>query len=256
MTYAPSDLTRAKRMHKRAAYDEETVHAILDAQPLCTVGYVFDGQPVVTPTLQWREGNHIYWHGSSASRMLESSENAKVCVNVTIFDGMVMARSAFNHSCNYRSVMAFGTAYKVKDAADKEARLKTMVEHLFPGRWDILRQMSAKELKATTVFGPRTQRGFSQGSQRPAGRRRGRFCAADLGGCDSDGDDHGNANPLPASGAWSGDAGTCEGVWDVGYTHHPPYRHSRESGNPGFQPIAMRKVWIPTFVEMTGLWEL
>jgi uncharacterized protein len=150
---APSDLTRLRRMNKRAHYDETTVHAILDAQPLCTVGYVFNGQPVVTPTLQWREGNHIYWHGSSASRMLESSEGTKVCLNVTIFDGMVMARSAFNHSCNYRSVMAFGTAYKVELATDKEARLKTMVEQYFPGRWDILRPMSGKELKATTVLG-------------------------------------------------------------------------------------------------------
>ncbi len=153
MTDAPSELTRLKRMHQRAHYDEETVHAILDVQPLCTVGYVFNGQPVVTPTLQWREGNHLYWHGSSASRMLEHSENTAVCVNVTIFDGMVMARSAFNHSCNYRSVMAFGTAHKVQLAAEKEARLKAMVEHYFPGRWDILRPMQAKELKATTVLG-------------------------------------------------------------------------------------------------------
>lgn len=150
---APSDMTRLRRMNKRARYDEATVHAILDAQPLCTVGYVFKKQPVVTPTLQWREGNHVYWHGSSASRMLEASENAKVCLNVTIFDGMVMARSAFNHSCNYRSVMAFGTAYKVVLPEDKEARLKTMVEHYFPGRWDLLRPMQAKELKATTVLG-------------------------------------------------------------------------------------------------------
>jgi uncharacterized protein len=150
---APSDLTRLRRMNKRAHYDEETVHGILDAQPLCTVGYVFNGQPVVTPTLQWREGHHVYWHGSSASRMLQTSENAKVCLNVTIFDGMVMARSAFNHSCNYRSVMAFGTAHKVVLAEAKEARLKAMVEHYFPGRWDILRPMQAKELKATTVLG-------------------------------------------------------------------------------------------------------
>lgn len=153
MTDAPSELTRLKRMHKRAHYDEETVHAILDAQPLCTVGYVFDGMPVVTPTLQWREGSHVYWHGSSASRMLEASEDAKVCLNVTIFDGMVMARSAFNHSCNYRSVMAFGTAYKVQDPEAKTARLKAMVEQYFPGRWDILRPMLPKELKATTVLG-------------------------------------------------------------------------------------------------------
>ena len=153
MTTAPSELTRLRRMNKRAHYDEATIHPILDAQPLCTVGYVFDGKPVVTPTLQWREGNHIYWHGSSASRMLESSEEAQVCVNVTLFDGMVMARSAFNHSCNYRSVMAFGKAFKVKDVSAKEEHLRVFVEQLFPGRWDLLRAMTAKELKATTMLG-------------------------------------------------------------------------------------------------------
>jgi nitroimidazol reductase NimA-like FMN-containing flavoprotein (pyridoxamine 5'-phosphate oxidase superfamily) len=153
MSEAPSELTRVRRMHKRAHYDEATIHPILDAQPMCTVGYVFNGQPVVTPTLQWREGNHIYWHGSSASRMLESCEEAKVCVNVTIFDGFVMARSAFNHSCNYRSVMAFGTAFMVKEAAEKEARLRAFVEAVWPGRWDMLRNVTAKEVKATTVLG-------------------------------------------------------------------------------------------------------
>jgi uncharacterized protein len=153
MTTAPSELTRLRRLNKRAHYDEATIHRILDGQPLCTVGYVFDGKPVVTPTLQWREGNHIYWHGSSASRMLENAEDAQVCVNVTLFDGMVMARSAFNHSCNYRSVMAFGKAFKVKEVAEKEARLRVFVEHLFPGRWDLLRAMKAKELKATTILG-------------------------------------------------------------------------------------------------------
>jgi uncharacterized protein len=120
---------------------------------MCTVGYVFNGQPVVTPTLQWREGSHIYWHGSSASRMLENCEEAKVCVNVMLFDGLVMARSAFNHSCNYRSVMAFGTAFKVTDAVEKEARLRYFVEQLWPGRWDALRAVTQKELKATTVLG-------------------------------------------------------------------------------------------------------
>jgi uncharacterized protein len=153
MDFQQTEMTRAKRLHKRAHYDEATVHAILDAQPLCTVAYVVKGRPVVTPTLQWREGGHIYWHGSSASRMLESAENADVCVNVTLFDGMVLARSAFNHSCNYRSVMAFGTAHKVTDPADKEARLKAMVDQLYPGRWDMLRTLTTKELKATTVLG-------------------------------------------------------------------------------------------------------
>jgi uncharacterized protein len=153
MENAPTERTRVKRLSKRAAYDEKTVHGILDAQPLCTVGYVFNGTPYVTPTLQWREGNHIYWHGSSASRMLETCENAQVCVNVTIFDGMVLARSAFNHSCNYRSVMAFGTAHKITHRDDKEARLKAMVDQLFPERWALLRNMHEKELKATLVLG-------------------------------------------------------------------------------------------------------
>ena len=153
MSVAPTERTRVKRLNKRALYDTETVHAILDAQPMCTVGYVFKGAPYVTPTLQWREGNHIYWHGSAASRMLEACEETQVCVNVTLFDGMVMARSAFNHSCNYRSVMAFGIAHKVLHRDDKEARLKAMVDQLFPGRWDMLRKMQEKELKATTILG-------------------------------------------------------------------------------------------------------
>jgi nitroimidazol reductase NimA-like FMN-containing flavoprotein (pyridoxamine 5'-phosphate oxidase superfamily) len=149
---APTERTRVKRMNKRAKYDTETVHGILDAMPICNVGYVFNGAPYVTPTLQWREDDHIYWHGSSASRMLEACEEAQVCVTVSIIDGFVMARSAFNHSCNYRSVMVFGTAKKVTDAAEKEARLKAFTDGQWPGRWDMLRPMTAKELKATTVL--------------------------------------------------------------------------------------------------------
>jgi nitroimidazol reductase NimA-like FMN-containing flavoprotein (pyridoxamine 5'-phosphate oxidase superfamily) len=153
MTDAPSERTRVKRLNKRAHYDEETVHAILDAMPICSVGYVFNGSPYVTPTLQWREGDHIYWHGSSASRMLETCEEAEVCVNVTIIDGFVMARAAFHHSCNYRSVMVFGKAFKVTDPAEKEARLRAFTEHLFPERWDMLRPVTATELKATMMLG-------------------------------------------------------------------------------------------------------
>ena len=149
---APTERTRVKRLNKRAKYDAETVHGILDAMPICNVGYVFNGAPYVTPTLQWREGGRIYWHGSSASRMLEACEEAQVCVTVSIIDGFVMARSAFNHSCNYRSVMVFGTAKKVTDPALKEKHLKTFTDALWPGRWDVLRQMSAKELKATTML--------------------------------------------------------------------------------------------------------
>ena len=149
---APSERARVKRMNKRAHYDAETVHGILDATPICNVGYVFNGTPYVTPTLQWREGDHVYWHGSSASRMLEACEDAEVCLTVSIIDGFVMARSAYNHSCNYRSLMVFGTARKITDAAEKEQRLKAFTEGLWPGRWDALRKMTAQELRATTVL--------------------------------------------------------------------------------------------------------
>jgi len=149
---APSERVRVKRSHQRAAYDRETVHAILDAMPVCHVGYIVDGTPYVTPTLQWREGDRVYWHGSSASRALRSSNNTQVCLTVTILDGMVMARSAFHHSVNYRAVMIKGVAEKVTDPAAKARHLETMVEQLFPGRWDMLREMTPKESKATTVL--------------------------------------------------------------------------------------------------------
>lgn len=149
---APSDRVRVKRVHERGHYDRDTIAAILDAMPLAHVGYVFKDQPYVTPTLQWREDDRVYWHGSSASRMLEASEGADVCLTVTIMDGFVMARSAFHHSANYRSVMILGRGEKVSDPAEKEARLRTFVDGLFPGRWDMLRPMTRQEAKATTVL--------------------------------------------------------------------------------------------------------
>ncbi len=152
--YVPTDRSKVKRNHKRGAYDRKTVHAILDAIPHCHVGYVIDGQPYVTPTLQWREGDRIYWHGSSASRMLRKVETGvPVCVTVSALDGFVLARSAFHHSVNYRSVMAYGIAHALKEPEEKEAALRVMMEHLFPGRWDALRPVTAQELKATTVVG-------------------------------------------------------------------------------------------------------
>ena len=178
---APTERTRVKRLNKRAKYDAETVHGILDAMPICNVGYVFNGAPYVTPTLQWREGDHVYWHGSSASRMLEACEDAQVCLTVSIIDGFVMARSAFNHSCNYRSVMVFGTARKVTDPAEKELRLRNFTEGLWPGRWDMLRPMTAQGTEGDDGALPAARRGLGQGPHRPAGRRRGGLCAADLG---------------------------------------------------------------------------
>lgn len=149
----PSDRTRVRRLPERGAYDRSTIDAILDAMPVAHVGYTIDGQPFVTPTLQWREGDHVYWHGSAASRMLGRVEGAAVCLTVTLIDGMVLARSAFHHSMNYRSVMLLGRAHAVTDPAEKEARLRTFVESQFPGRWDLLRPVTSQELKGTAVLG-------------------------------------------------------------------------------------------------------
>jgi len=139
-------------MHERGAYDRQTIDAILDATPLCNMGYVLDGSPVVTPTFQWREGDRVYWHGSSASRMLRKSTGAEVCLTVSLLDGFVLARSGFHHSVNYRSVMLLGKAELVNDPEEKSVRLQAFVDGLFPGRWDELRPVTSQELKATTVL--------------------------------------------------------------------------------------------------------
>ncbi len=153
-TYAPTARTRVKRMPKRGSHDRATVHAILDAGFVCHVGYAIDGQPYVTPTAHWRDGERVYWHGSSASRMLRSLKpgSVPVCLTVTHLDGLVLARSAFNHSMNYRSVMALGTAHLADDPGHKLHALETFVNRLYPGRWAELRPATAQELKATMVL--------------------------------------------------------------------------------------------------------
>lgn len=148
---APSERTRVKRGHTRADYDRETVCAIIDAQPLCHVGVVRDGYPMVTPTICWREGDRVYWHGSSKSAMILAALGGEVCLTVSLMDGWVMARSAFHHSANFRSAMIYGQPEKSADA-DKQAHLKAMIETYFPGRWDTLRPINDAELKATTVL--------------------------------------------------------------------------------------------------------
>jgi nitroimidazol reductase NimA-like FMN-containing flavoprotein (pyridoxamine 5'-phosphate oxidase superfamily) len=150
--YPVTDRNRVKRRHDRGHYDRETVHALLDAAALCHVAYVIDGQPFCTPTLFWREGSRLYWHGSSASRMLRNLEaGERACLTVTHFDSLVLARSAFNHSADYRSVMAFGTARLLEDPQAKARALVMMVDRLFPGRTAGLRPTTALELKATSV---------------------------------------------------------------------------------------------------------
>ena len=132
---------------------EGTGAAILDSGFLCHVGYVIDGKPYVTPTSYWREGDHVYWHGSSASRMLRTLQGSvECCLTVAHVDGLVLARSAFHHSINYRSVMLFGQAQKVEDPAAKLQVLENFVEYMYPGRWKDLRPVKEQELKATTVL--------------------------------------------------------------------------------------------------------
>jgi len=151
--YPPTEHTRIKRQHERAVYDRKTVHEILDAGLLCHVGYTIDGQPYVTPTCYWRDGERVFWHGSSASKMLRRQEQGvPVCFTVSLLDGLVLARSGYHSSINYRSVMAFGTAEQVTAEAEILAALEAFQERLTPGRWAELRPVNDQELKATTVM--------------------------------------------------------------------------------------------------------
>jgi len=152
-TYPVTERNRVRRLHERGRYEHEAVHVVLDAAMVCHIAYVIDGQPYCTPTSFWREGDRLYWHGSSASRMLESqAEGLPVCLTVTHLDGLVLARSGFNCSMNYRAVMAFGTARKVADPAHKRAALDAYVNRVFPGRVAEMRAPTDQELKATLVM--------------------------------------------------------------------------------------------------------
>ena len=152
-SYPVDPINRVKRLHERAAYDRATVHAILDAAALAHVAYVIDGQPYCTPTLFWREGTRLYWHGSSASRMLRhQAGGVPVCVTVSHLDSLVLARCGFNHSVDYRSAMAFGHAQLVTDVEEKQRALTMMVDRFYPQRTATLRPTTAQEFKATAVM--------------------------------------------------------------------------------------------------------
>jgi nitroimidazol reductase NimA-like FMN-containing flavoprotein (pyridoxamine 5'-phosphate oxidase superfamily) len=141
-----------RRMPKRAAYEREAIDAILDEALICHVGFVDDGLPVVTPTLHARVGDELLLHGSSASRTLRRlAEGADVCVTVTLTDGLVLARSAFHHSVNYRSVMLFGRAEPITGAEAKRSALEAFTEKLVAGRWADVRPPTEIELKGTAV---------------------------------------------------------------------------------------------------------
>ena len=152
-SFATTERSRVRRHPERAHYDRDTVHAILDAALMCHVGYVIDGMPYVTPTLFWRDGERLYWHGSSASRMLRAQRDGiPVCLTVSHVDGLVLGRCAFRHSLNYRAVMVFGTARAIDDEAAKEAHFNGFIERLYPGRSRVMRPISPQELKATMLL--------------------------------------------------------------------------------------------------------
>jgi len=149
----PSARTRVVREPHRGVYDRETVYQILDAGFLCHVGFAVDGQPFVIPTSYGRKDADLYIHGSAASRMLrQMKDGVAVCVTVTLLDGLVLARSVFNHSMNYRSVVILGKATLVDDPEEKLAALRVLSEQIVPGRWDDVRQPNERELKATSVL--------------------------------------------------------------------------------------------------------
>ncbi len=151
-----SERSTVKRLPARGVYDRAVIHEILDAGIVCHLGFVVDSQPFVIPTTYVRVDETIYVHGSPASRMLQTLElGVAACLTVTLVDGLVLARSAFHHSINYRSVVVFGTATLVNDPDEKLAALHALTDHLIPGRWQEIRQPSPQELKRTLVLGLR-----------------------------------------------------------------------------------------------------
>ena len=152
-SFPPTERTTLKRLPKRSEYDHAAVFEILDEAFICHVGFIVDGKPVVIPTSYCRVGDDVYIHGSAASRMLRSLEQGiDVCVTVTLIDGLVLARSAFHHSINYRSVIIFGKANVVDDADEKIRALHAFTEHVVPGRWDEVRLPTEAELRSTLVL--------------------------------------------------------------------------------------------------------
>ncbi|HKG14735.1 MAG TPA: pyridoxamine 5'-phosphate oxidase family protein [Pyrinomonadaceae bacterium] len=151
--FTRTERTTLRRLPKRGSFERQTVYDILDEGFVCHVGFVSDGLPVVIPTAYGRVGDRLYLHGARASRMLKTlGAGADVCVNVTLVDGLVLARSAFHHSINYRSVVVFGRAHVVESDAEKVSALLAFTEHVVPGRWDEVREPTRQELDATLVL--------------------------------------------------------------------------------------------------------
>src|SRR5439155_9222903 len=148
-----TDRTRIHRLPERGNYDRATIDAILDEALICHVGFVVEGRPVVIPTIHARVGDHLYFHGSPAAGMLRTLRGGlDACVTVTLLDGLVLARSAFHSSMNYRSVVVFGKAEEVSDREEKTAALTAFTEHVLHGRWQEVRSVTEQELKVTSVL--------------------------------------------------------------------------------------------------------
>ncbi len=144
--------TRVKRLPERGVYDTDAIYSVLDEALICHVGFVADHGPVVIPTIHARVGDTLYLHGSPASAMLRSTPGEQVCITVTILDGLVVARSAFHHSMNYRSVVVFGEPRIVDDPAERMVALEAITNHVIPGRWDEARQPNDKEDRGTRLL--------------------------------------------------------------------------------------------------------
>ena len=152
-TFTPTERTRIVREPQRAVYDREAIYKILDEGFVCHVGFGSGEQTFVIPTMYARVGDFVYFHGSAASRTLRrAGEGVRVCLTVTLIDGMILARSVFNHSMNYRSVVALGTATAIPDGEEKLAALRAFTEKILPGRWNDARQPNEQELKATSIL--------------------------------------------------------------------------------------------------------
>lgn len=149
---SPTERTRLNRLPDRGSYDVDTINAILDAQPLAHLASVVNGAPHLVPVLQWRIDDRVYWHGAPASAKNRTALNQEISLCVSLLDGFVMARSAFHHSVNYRSVVLYGQAEPIVEPAAREAALRHLLEHLYPGRWDEVRPIADGEVRATAVL--------------------------------------------------------------------------------------------------------
>lgn len=149
---APTPRARVRRLPARARYDAQAIHAIVDEALSCTIAFEWDGSVHAIPCAHWRDGEHLYVHGARTSRMMKALSEVQACVSICLLDGLVLARSAFNHSMNYRAVVAYGRFERVDDREAKLHSLKRLVDRIAPDRWAQLRPVSRKELNATTVL--------------------------------------------------------------------------------------------------------